>query len=674
MAKNDREISAAGTAKKTARKRTVKPRIGAKLRGLLAESFPKLTRLLVLARDWTQRKPLWVRLPLYALVLVGAAIYGFGDAILSLPVIESFRNQVSEYTKDMFAVPLPKATGNAFAIAVAQFEDDDGSVGKSLALALKISGVERLQIERRLRFVDAPNIDAAEAAAHETARVWLEKTGADLLLWGQTIPGEPRGVRLIMSLRNAEQRREVRVAQRHLAFDFLEKNREPFEAAVQAQVLGFLAQFDSSRAVADELRRAIARLETFVQSRAPGPGRAALVFALANARTTLGEQAGEVSSLVEAVNRYGELLKERTRESAPQHWAMLHNSLGSALVSMGKRENQTAKLTDAVKAYRAALQEYAPDRVPLEWAMVQNNLGHALEILGKREGSTERLDEAIAAYRAALTKYTPETAPTEWGMVQNNLGNCLVALGEQGTETGRLKEAIDVFRGALKVRIRAKAPLSWAMTQSNLGNALGVLGEREEGNANLEHAVAAYREALKEYTLERTPLEWAMTQNNLGTALGRLGEREKNSARLEEAVKVFRAALDRRARAKVPLSWAMTQKNLGNTLHALGARESSTTRLEEALVAYRAALEEYTREKAPLDWALTNNNLGDVLMILGERGKNLRRIGDAIQLFEAALDVPELKALPRDRARVQNNLWQASALHAKLNKAAGSDR
>jgi tetratricopeptide (TPR) repeat protein len=643
-----------------------------KLLGLLAESFPKATALLKVARDWSRRKPLWIRLPLYGSVILGAALYAFGDTLLKLPVIAGIHEDVSTYVEDVFAVPLPKASGKAFAIAIARIEDDEnGTVGKSLGLALRIAGVERLQVDRRLRFVEAANLDAAEAEAHEKARRWLEKIGADLLLWGQTIPGDSLGVRLIMTVRDAETRHEARVTQRYLAFKFLEATHEPFEAAVQAQVLGFLARFDPSHAVAEQLRQAVARLERFVHAREEGPGRAALVFALANARTTLGEQAGDDAALAAAVAAYQDLLHARSRQASPLDWAMTQNNLGNALASLGRRENGTTRLLAAARAYEAALEEYDAEKAPREWAMVQNNLGHVFQILAPRETGGRRVEQAVAAYRAALTKLSPDLTSADWAMTQNNLGNALVAWGTLETGTARLLEAIQVFEQALKVRTRKKAPLSWAMTQSNLGNALGVLGEREEGTRRLEQSVAAYREALKEYTREKVPLDWAMAQNNLGTALGRLGQREKGTESYRAAVEVFRAALDERAREKVPLSWAMTQNNLGNALRSLAEREGRTERLEEAIVAYRAALQEYTREKNPLDWALANNNLGAALKLLGERTRNPRHVEEAIKTFELALGVPELKSAKQLRSSVQTNSWEASALLAAMEKMAG---
>jgi tetratricopeptide (TPR) repeat protein len=587
---------------------------------LLAESFPRLTSVLTLARDWTRRKPLWVRVPLYLTLAVAILLYALGDRILALPVVRDLRDGVAAYVEDVFAVPLPRAGGREFAIAVARIEEDDGSVGRSLVLALKIAGVERLQVDRRLRFADAANLDAAEAAAHATARRWLAAMGADLLLWGQVVPGEPKGVRLIMTVRHAEPRHEApRVALRYLAFNFLEETREPFEAAVQAQVLGVLAQFDPSRAITDQLRQAIARLEPVVLARREGPGRAALVFALANARATLGEQAGEAAVLTAAVATYRELLSARSRESAPLDWAMTQNNLGNALCSLGQQEAGPARLTEAVAAYRAALQVYDPVKAPQEWAVTQNNLGLALEQLARREGDAARLEEAIGAYRAALARLQPEREPVEWAMTRNNLGNALAAAGEHDEGVARLTEAMDVLRTALTVRTRKASPLSWAMTQNNLGNVLTAVGERERSIPRLQEAVAAYRAALEEYPPDRLPRDWAMTQSNLGSALGRWGEIAGDAARLEEAVAAFRAALTKRDPGQAPLAWAQTQ-----------------------------------------------NGLGVALVTLGEREKRVADVEEAIRCFEAALGSPGIRSTPAYRTQFQNNLFRAQGVRARL--------
>src|SRR5690348_1077660 len=86
-------------------RRSSKRGLPAKLLALIAESFPKLTQLLKLGRDWTRRKPIWVRVPLYTVLLLGAGIYGFGDSLLKLPVVASVHEEIADRVKGLFEVP-----------------------------------------------------------------------------------------------------------------------------------------------------------------------------------------------------------------------------------------------------------------------------------------------------------------------------------------------------------------------------------------------------------------------------------------------------------------------------------------------------------------------------------------------------------------------------------------
>jgi tetratricopeptide (TPR) repeat protein len=87
----------------------------------------------------------------------------------------------------------------------------------------------------------------------------------------------------------------------------------------------------------------------------------------------------------------------------------------------GDQRGDNTALLVAVDTYRAALEEWTRERVPLDWAMTQNNLGNALSRLGERESGTARLEEAVDAYRAALEEWTRERVPLQWATTQNNL-------------------------------------------------------------------------------------------------------------------------------------------------------------------------------------------------------------------------------------------------------------
>jgi exonuclease VII small subunit len=132
------------------------------------------------------------------------------------------------------------------------------------------------------------------------------------------------------------------------------------------------------------------------------------------------------------------------------------NNLGNALHAIGVRESGTVKLEEAVARFREALKERTRERVPLQWAMTQNNLGNTLQVLGGRESGTAKLNEAVVAFREALKERTRERVPLDWATTQE-LGNALSRLGERDSGTVKLEEAFAAYRGAEGANPRARA-------------------------------------------------------------------------------------------------------------------------------------------------------------------------------------------------------------------------
>lgn len=512
-------------------------------------------RWLELAEAWTRLAAGWSSLAawlgllkalrtLWPQSLIGRAGFVLGLAVLGggmlvfrpppkLSVAVRAHDLAAAWLEDAFRWPLPRASGERFAIAVGHIEgDEDGSVEQALAESVRgIEGVELLRFDRMLRVARAASALTAETRAHARARRWLEKAQADLLVWGYLAPG--RKVRIIQTLRNARTGEIVRLPVEQ-AVEFPMAAQKDFEAAVQAQVMGFLAQFDAGHAVALQLKPAIARLASLVEGRPKGELRTALTFALAEARTIAGEQAGDPLPLREAERALREIAAEHPRETAPETWAKAQHKLGNALVRLGELEGRvTDRFEAAAAAYRGALEVRTRDKAPLEWAATQNNLGAALTGWGGRGNQPARLKEALAAYREALNVRTPEQTPEEWAATQNNLGAVLVRLSDAGNDVEMLKEAVSAYRAALSVHTREAAPLVWAATQSNLANALRRLGEQVGDLATLREAVRLAQAATELPELASAPKRREQFQRNLDKAREALAAREHAEVRAD---------------------------------------------------------------------------------------------------------------------------------------------
>ena len=375
-----------------------------------------------------------------------------------------------------------------------------------------------------------------------------------------------------------------------------------------------------------------------------------------------GDELGDNSALVSAIERCRRLVDLTSRERAPLDWAKAQNNLGHALQTLGERESGTANLEEAIVAYREALKEHTRERVPLGWAVTQRNLGVALTRLGERESGAAKLQEAAVAFREALKEHTRERVPLDWARTQSNLAVALTRLGERENGTAKWEEAVAAFREALKELTRERAPLQWATIQNNVGVVLFNLGGLEGGTAKFEEAGAAFREALKEHTRERVPLLWAMTQNNLGNALALLGQRGK----LEEAIAAYREALKEHTRERVPLQWATIQSNMGVALFKLGGLEGGTAEFEEAVNAFREALKERTRERVPIDWATSLGGQGMALTDLAERRGDSVMAESALGQINTAFETMRDGGNTHTAAYLEKQLLKAGALVARL--------
>ena len=500
--------------------------------------------------------------------------------------------------------PLPTADPARFTVAIAHLQDDDEQEHEKLIFQDLNEGfagedknaVQILRFDRTIETAAAQDLESDVATGHQTARSYLAESGAEVLIWGTAIrSGEASVPKLYWTTAREgdPSRNPGRYATEDLALP--EVFWTDLVDVLRLLVVARDAEFHSLQGhfVVDRVGPFVEKVRSLLTGGGHGwteEASARVQLVLANSLLTFGAQGGNNHALIEAINRYREVLGHYTRERVPLYWAGTQNNLGNALQRLGGRERGTAPLEEAVAAYREALKEWTRQAVPLDWALTQNNLGSALERLGRREEGTGRLEEAVGAYREALREWTRERVPLYWAGTQNNLGNALQELGDREKRTARLEEAVAAYRAALEERPREKVPLHWAGTQSNLGNALRRLGERESGTARLEEAVASFRAALQEWTREKVPLDWAMAQNNLGGALRSLGERRGDAKLVCDALGAHLAGWEVFTQAKAGHYAAIAKRGVEADLAVL-KNVAEAAEYERCLEQHRAGLD-----------------------------------------------------------------------------------
>ncbi len=464
---------------------------------------------------------------------------------------------VKEYGPNL--VPLPTTEG--FALAIVNFDGDDGNRIKDLVvdeiLEFAVPNLKVLRFEKPIRVVRAhwfrwragSNPQEEIAAAHERARSYLAKSGATVLLWGQIFE----------------------LAGKRAARFFWTTPQESFRSRELTSLEDFATPESFSRQSATVITTALFRT-------------------LADYLSPTGVQAP--SSLPSWVScAQGLIDSEFARHWVePEQRNVLRIALADLLSRLGDQYLRIDFLEQAVRNCRELSAATSHDHNVWLLPYGRLTLGGALGSLGELTGNTELLEQAVTACRQATSSFGREREPEHWARAQHNLGIALGRLGEGIKQAARLEEAVQAFKSALEVRSHDRCPIDWAMTEQKLGTSYLALGALSNDDAALMSAVAAFGEALKVLSADVSPMEWARTNGNLGVALLSLGLQPGNQGNLSQAVGAFRSALRVWNRENTPLEWARNLQNLGIALEHLDACSPSLMNLSEAAQAFHAAL------------------------------------------------------------------------------------
>lgn len=412
---------------------------------------------------------------------------------------------------------------------VAQFVDEAGTDhARHVITALNRGAGVRARPARKSLALD-PLEDATEqlALAGATARDWLAKADADLLVWGEVpAPGTTLHMRFVSAAPEDEDR----------AGDFA-------VATTLMLPVGFGGEFET-------LFLAVALAATRARTQAKA----------LRIRTVLP---GAVNDIIPSVRNLPPDLTERERAS-------INMCFGNAIAAAATLWGSADLYQVAAQTYQMALSTMARDDAPFDWAMTQKHLGTVLQVLAERDQDTETLEASADAFGAALKILNKDDNARDWAAAQNRMGLTLYRLEARTGDSELLKHALTAFQSALQVLTRAKTPLIWAEVMSNLAQAAQVLGKALHNAEAMEKAAKACRAALEVRTREDMPMMWAATQNNLGTALFLLGHLTGETAHLEAAAEAFEGARDVYVEHGASRMAAITERNLSRVEPLLG--------------------------------------------------------------------------------------------------------
>ncbi len=264
------------------------------------------------------------------------------------------------------------------------------------------------------------------------------------------------------------------------------------------------------------------------------------------------------------------------------------NNLSTARASLGDAAGALGAIREAVEIYRR-LAVASPARYEPDLASSLNNLSVRLGDVGDSAGALDAIREAVEFFRRLVAanpaRYEPNLAAS-----LNNLSNRM-------SDTGDAAGALEAVRESVEIR-RRLASESPARYEPDLASSLNNLSVRLSGTGDSAGALDAIREAV-EFFRRLVAANPARYEPDLAASLNNLSNRMSDTGDAAGALEAVREAVEirRRLAAASPTRYepdlAGSLSVLSDRLEERGQTEAAIEATEEALRRLRPHAEQY---------------------------------------------------------------------------------
>lgn len=241
------------------------------------------------------------------------------------------------------------------------------------------------------------------------------------------------------------------------------------------------AEADLSDASPAELQAVIAKIPA-----SGAPTEQALRRAEAMFR--LGDLSGDVGMIRRGADAASAVLASLETGGRGALWVTANKDLGTALVMLARRTNDRSRLDEAIAAFESAAL-FARDSQPDQWPGLMNSLAIAHWTKGSMAKDVAAMKVANQTFRSALSDPTIKPVDRERVRIQVNMASALVEMAMLSKDVAPTDEAITQLRGALSMVETLDLPGQKAIIQGNLAQALTVRGAHNRVTGDVEEAV-----------------------------------------------------------------------------------------------------------------------------------------------------------------------------------------
>ena len=152
-----------------------------------------------------------------------------------------------------------------------------------------------------------------------------------------------------------------------------------------------------------------------------------------------------------AIEYYRLAQKYLSKYTYPYDYGYISYKLSKLFFNYWRQKEDIQALRDAVFQLREAEKIYTYALFPEFWAEIQGQLGYLLSLLGSFTKSEDISELAIASYKNRQKVITERRDPLLWAECSENIGDIYYRIGKNKADRAALEEALEHFHDALYI-------------------------------------------------------------------------------------------------------------------------------------------------------------------------------------------------------------------------------
>lgn len=200
-------------------------------------------------------------------------------------------------------------------------------------------------------------------------------------------------------------------------------------------------------------------------------------------------------------NLFTTAIKHQDLIDSPLHLGCIYYHLGQLNDCAGQHQerHQSGYFRNAIANYRQAQRYLGKFTYPYDYGYICYKLSYLFFKYWKQKDDIQALRDSVSQLREVEKIFTPAQFPEFWAVIEGRLGYLLSLMGNITKNADINQLAINCYKNQQKILTEKRDPLSWADSQYRIGDLHFKIGIEQDNRDHFEDALECYHDSLYIY-------------------------------------------------------------------------------------------------------------------------------------------------------------------------------